>query len=73
MKETNEGILGDDELEEIAAEEVKHKKTLETLKDIKKRYKSLFGSDPDDQLPIAEIQDKIRVEMIRRDLRPFRL
>lgn len=62
-----------DEEEEELAEEARDEEVIKALEDIYKRYKALFGNDPDGRLTLAEIQERIVAEMTRRDLRPFRL
>ena len=58
----------DEDLEELA-DEARDKEVSKTLSDMAERYKSLYGSYPDECLTIAEIQEKIRI----RSPRPFRL
>ena len=68
MKEENKT-----EDEKELAEEAKHKETIEAIETLMKRYKDLFGNEPDMELPLTEIRDKIIAEMIRRNLRAYKL
>jgi len=68
-----EEVRTDEEIAEDLEEEANHRKVIKFLDDLNKRYKALFGHDPDRVLSTSEIQDKIAAEMKRRDLRPYRL
>ena len=62
----------DDETLDELADKSRDKEVAKTLDDLKKKYKVLFGNDPDDQLTIltiADIQEKIRTRMPR----PYKL
>ena len=50
-------------------DEARDKAVIKVLDDIRGKYKALYGNDPDDQLTIYEIQDKIRAKMPR----PYKL
>ena len=64
-----EEIFDEEELEE----EANYKETLKAIETQAKRYKSLFGEFPSNELSHAGIHDKICEEMKRRDLRPYKL
>ena len=70
---TKDEIRTDEEIAEDLAEEASHQRVVKYLDDLKKRYKTLFGDDPDWKLSTLEIQNKIAAEMRRRDLRPYKL
>ena len=61
-------IFNEEELEE-RADEARDKEVAKVLANIRGKYKALFGEDPDEELPISEIQDKIRIAMPR----PYKL
>ena len=61
-------ILDEEGLEELA-EEARQKEGIRVLDNMKKQYKALFGTDPDEEIPIAEIQEKIRTKLPR----PYKL
>lgn len=63
----------DEELAEDRAEEARQKQVLDALDALSKRYKSLVGELPPNGISIEGIQNRIREEMIRRDLRPYKL
>ena len=62
-----------DEEKEEKADKDRDEAVIKALDDMVKRYKALFDNEPDMNLTPAEIWDKIRTEMIRRNLRPYKL
>ena len=60
------------ELEELE-DEAKTKEVIIFLSNLIQSYKDLFGMAPDNNLSIEGIRSKIREEIIRRELRPYKL
>ncbi len=65
-------IFDKEDVEDIA-DETARKELLMTIETERGRYRDLFGELPDEKMTLWKMRDKIRVEMIRRDLRPYKL
>lgn len=61
-----------DEEQEVLADEARDAQVTKSLYDIAKRFRDLYGYDPDG-LSIFEMQNSIADEMARRGLRPYKL